>query len=231
MSSSLERGSSRISSSLEHQAVFLPAYGTRAMMPLDQQCHQQMSQLWKDFKQSWSVNGAPLTIFIALRAVRSFTDRALDAEVATTSWKRVGIMSGAAVNRDMLLVTRSSEIFSTVRDKERPSPSSAAVNILLEVSPKKTKCKGCSQLLSNNMRKCYNCSLENPEFDAEAFKIHQQGFRSGWKKQRDVEDVVAANSNNKELTEAEKALLSQVDDLTKELLLFSLWVFKFVHFL
>ena len=175
-----------------------------------------MASDWQAFKRSWSNKEEPLTLCVALRAVHAFTSRSLGPRMAKVSWKRIGIEADQPLNRDMLFVNRASEIFSTVREKQQPQPQSAALSIFKEVSPKKAKCKGkgCGQLLSSTMKICFNCGLQNPDFDDKMHKVHQQGFRSGWKKSPQTDNVC----DDKELTSAEKALLSQVDDLTKELL-------------
>ena len=144
---------------------YLPAYGTRALMPLDQNSHQAMASDWQAFKRSWSNKQEPLTLCVALRAVHAFTSRSLGPRMAKVSWKRIGIEADQPLNRDILFVTRASEIFSTVREKQQPQPQSAALSIFKEVSPKKAKCKGkgCGQLLSSNMKICFNCGLQNPE--------------------------------------------------------------------
>ena len=124
-----------------------------------------MASDWQAFKRSWSNKQEPLTLCVALRAVHAFTSRSLGPRMAKVSWKRIGIEADQPLNRDMLFVNRASEIFSTVREKQQPQPQSAALSIFKEVSPKKAKCKGkgCGQLLSSNMKICFNCGLQNPE--------------------------------------------------------------------
>ena len=196
---------------------FVPGYSTRALMALDQNTHQSLSSHWRVFKQQWSCRPEPLSIFVALRVVHAFSKRSLSPQITAASWKRIGCVSGEAWNRDTLFVQRADEIFSCSRGQgiaDGQSSSSAALNVLKAVAPAKTKCQapGCGQYLDSKMRKCYNCGIENPDFDETTFDVLKRGFRSGWQQNPAVEvpEVTA-------MTENEQRLLSQVDDIWREM--------------
>lgn len=189
--------------------VFLRVF----LMALDQNAHQLMSTRWKQFKQCWSGRGEPLSLMVALRAASDFCTEALSAKVAQTSWARVGAIAGHRWDRDVLFVTRSAEIFSSQRGQPELDKvaASSALTALKQVSPSKTKCSNreCGQFLQENMRLCWNCGKENDNFDQKSFEIHKRGYRSGW--QDNAQLKLSA------LSPAEEKMLSQVDDVMKEM--------------
>ena len=187
---------------------FLPSYTTRCLMALDQNSHQSMADSWKKFKQHWSAKNEKLSLLCALRAIDSFLPTSLSEKMAEISWGRIGVVSGEPWDRNILFVERASEIFSTVRTEEAKKASNTALAILQKVSPSKSKCKGagCGQMLGSNMKLCYNCGKANPGYSEEDYKVHRSGWRSGWKDNPAFEPP--------EVSEKEKELLNQVDDLT-----------------
>ena len=82
---------------------------------------------------------------------------------------------------------------------------------LKPVSPSKSKCtgSGCGQFLQDTMKMCWNCGKQNENYNAESFEIHRRGYRAGWKQN--------AETKLSELSPSEEKLLSQVDDIMKEM--------------
>ena len=119
--------------------LYLPGYTTKALMALDQVVHSEMSRLWSVFKQSWASHRAPLTLFVALRALHVFSQKALAPDKVRASWARVGCYLGKKWDVNVVLVERAAEVFSSTREKSLPQSVSAssALALLKEVAPAK----------------------------------------------------------------------------------------------
>lgn len=191
---------------LNIRLFYLPSYTTRCLMALDQNAHQSMSDSWKKFKQHWSSKNEKLSLLGALRAIHSFLPTSLSEKMAEISWRRIGVASGQQWDRNILFVERAAEIFSTVRTEEAQQTSTTALAILQNVSPSKSKCTGCGQMLASNMKLCFTCGKPNDAYKEEDYKVHKSGWRSGWKNNPTFEPPA--------VSEKEKELLNQVDDLT-----------------
>ena len=177
-------------------------------MPLDQHCHQRMSELWARFKQQWGTKGS-MTLVVTLRAAEAIISEALSPRLAQSSWKRVGCEPGKPWQRDTLLVARASEIFSSVRGCTFEGPKAPALNVLKAISPKKVKRKR-GQCLDTSMKNCWNCAVANEAFSAEQLNIVKRGWRSGWKGNPKLSLPDKAT-----MSENQQALLNQVDDVFK----------------
>jgi hypothetical protein len=88
----------------------LPAYCTKALMPLDMTPHAVMSKKWAEFKRAWARQDSTLSIWSALAALRRIVDEGLSAVNARAGWSHVGLQPGSGFLRDKVLVDRFDEI-------------------------------------------------------------------------------------------------------------------------
>ena len=194
------------------------------------------------FKSNWASQREPFGLFVFLRALRGFTDHALSHPVAfdgESFMEEDRFTSGEKWDRNSLLVDRSQEIFSCWHDKQgflsllkfeqntthhtlatkTCNAQGYAYGCLVirgprhQTKPSKAKCtaQGCGQYLQSNMRLCWNFGA-NKAFDEDQYDVHRIGNRNGWKANPKLELPPDEN-----LAPREKALLSQVDDIWKEM--------------
>ncbi|CAK8987958.1 unnamed protein product [Durusdinium trenchii] len=147
------------------------------------------------------------------KAASSLCDHALSSKYALASWKHIGLEAGRAWDRDKLFVQRKDELFVSRRDQAHATPSkrraSKAIEMLDTVSPKRSKCE-CGAWVASIHRLCHSCGKTNVNFSEDDAKVHQTGHRKGWQKS-------VAETEVAELSQKDQKLLSQVDNLMKEL--------------
>ena len=191
---------------------FLPAYTTRACMPLDQTAHACMAELWASLKQQLAQRSQSLSIYVALKSIAGIVDAGLTEKNAVASWSRCGFCAGERLNRDKLFIDRAAELFQSLRDAKHEDaqpaegkPAARALSLLSTVSPAKSKCAECAGWLDTHMRYCPTCGKENTAFDSEKADLLRTGHRKGWKRALAVQYP--------DLPEEDGYLLNQVDDL------------------
>ena len=109
-------------------------------------------------------------------------------------------------------VDRREEIFASQRDKPSLAgkrSASKALDMLEVLSPKRSKCD-CGAWVLSIHKFCHGCKKVNGKFSVQDEVIHKQGHRGGWQKPPPSEALPEPTASN-------KRLLSQVDDLMKEL--------------
>ena len=94
---SFERGFPQMLLAVRHQALFYPAWTTKALCPLDQVVHSTMARLWAQWKQLWSHKRQPFTLFVALKAAGEIVDEALKPEAVKASWAQCGFCANELV--------------------------------------------------------------------------------------------------------------------------------------
>ena len=191
----------------------LPAYCTKALMPLDMTPHAVMSKKWAEFKRAWARQDSTLSIWSALAALRRIVDEGLSAVNARAGWSHVGLQPGSGFLRDKVLVDRFDEIFASKRAgggnlQEPKSQAAGALDLLKIVSPKKNRCQNgqCIAQVPETAKFCHECGAENRDYDVSVADLHKPGRKAGWRKP--VENVSATPE-----TKGETELAAGVGDL------------------
>lgn len=133
--------------------------------------------------------GNELTIFPALKALRTICRDALLPTMACAGWAHIGFAKPCPVDRNKVLVERFEEIFQSKRAggglAARPMSKAAhALDLVAKVSPKKERCtaEGCRAVFSVAYKFCPTCGAENTKHDPHERMLTSGGKKPGWAK-------------------------------------------------
>ena len=195
---------------------YLPAWTTKALMPLDKGMHSTMARVWKQFRQQWSYRAQPLTLYVALRAASEIVDAAHEPHVVRASWAQTGWRSGERFDSDKIFQERAAEIFVSVRDapQDDGAPASLALSMVSKMLPERKK-HSCGSWISLGDRFCAGCGEQNAEYDSAKAELLRTGHRKRWRKAENLNQP--EEEEDAATDDVSRGLMNQLDDLLSEL--------------
>ena len=155
-------------------AYILPACSTKALCALDQNPHAAMSAKWRSFKQQWAQTHGSLNLYQALSAASHIAAYGLSQDQVSAGWSRVGYTPNQQPNRNIVLVERSNEVFTSLtalekgQELEAISPhGKGTLDLVARLSPAKIACSSCKSKITVVDKFCRECGRANEKFQSD----------------------------------------------------------------
>lgn len=175
----------------EIEVFILRQYFTKAMMPLDRDCHREMQLSWTKLRMGFAAQTgfAVSTQFQALALVRQAWIHGTAKETVEKSWKHCGIYPW---NPAEVVINQANSLFrARLREADDFAFQDATSKELLRVPntmlERKMPCASCKAPLLIRHKHCPDCGAANANFNVDSHAVMKEGRRSGHKRLRPSE--------------------------------------------
>jgi len=175
----------------EIEVYILRQYFTKAMMPLDRDCHREMQLSWTKLRMGFAAQTgfAVSTQFQALALVRQAWIHGTAKETVEKSWKHCGIYPW---NPAEVVINQANSLFrARLREADDFAFQDATSKELLRVPntmlERKMPCASCKAPLLIRHKHCPDCGAANANFNVDSHAVMKEGRRSGHKRLRPSE--------------------------------------------